>query len=356
MTLLLNRGLLAGLCLLAVAVGPAVHSADWQGIAQWDNDLLTGTDEGYTNGARIAFARELPADSAGHSLLESTLRDLTGAMGTGSLSKLRFPDDRATRFQYGFGLTQLMFTPDDPSALTPPPGSRPYAGWLGLELSLQASGSEAANTVTVSMGTTGSRSLAADTQDWVHRNISDSPVFQGWRTQAPGELTLNVHFDHKRRLSFPDLLNEALVPTDGFFEWGGALGNFQTNAYVGAHVRAGYNLPERHSAPRVQLGSVTETIFGDKRGERGDLSFYSFAGARGYAVLHDISLAGPLFREWDEAVDVKPWVGELTFGLAARWRFVELSLAQTLRSDEFAGQRNRSRYGSVMVRVELTGW
>ena len=34
-----------------------------QFMVQWDNDLLTGTDDGYTNGARIALAKELSPDS-----------------------------------------------------------------------------------------------------------------------------------------------------------------------------------------------------------------------------------------------------------------------------------------------------
>ncbi|MFP4156918.1 MAG: lipid A deacylase LpxR family protein [Opitutales bacterium] len=323
----------------------------WQWITQWDNDLLTGTDEGYTNGARIALARELPGDSREHYFLERTLRRLSGAEGGGGLRQLRFPEAAASRFQYGMGLTQLMFTPDDPSDLTPPEGARPYAGWLGLEFSLQASAEDTANTVTLSIGTTGELSFAEEAQEWVHREISDSPIFQGWDSQAPGELTLNLHLDHKRRLSFLDGGSMGAIEADGFLEWGGALGNFGTNAYVGSHIRVGLNLPDRHVTPRVQLGSFTETIFGEPRVEPGDLSFYTFGGVRGYGVLHDISLKGPLFRNWAESVDLEPWVGELSFGVAARWKWTEVSLSHTLRSDEFEDQRNRSRYGSVLLRI-----
>ena len=76
-----------------------------------------------------------------------------------------------------------------------------------------------------------------------------------------------------------------------------------------------------------------------------------FGGVRGYGVLHDISLGGPVFRDWAESVDVEPLVAELSFGVAARWKRIELSLFHTLRSDEFEGQRNRSRYGSVLLRI-----
>lgn len=323
----------------------------WQLIGQWDNDLLTGTDEGYTNGARIAFVRQLPADSEEHYFLENALRRLSGASGRNWMDELRFPASDAVRFQYGFGLTQLMFTPEDPYAPTPPPGQRPYAGWLGLEFSLQASSGDSASTATVTLGTTGDLSYAGDMQKWTHQNISDSPIFLGWETQAPGELTLNLHLDHKQRLRFLDAARDWPVEVEGFYEWGAALGNFRTAAYLGGFLRAGHNLPARHATPRVQLGSFTETIFaaGDEREDK--FSLYGFAGLRGYGVLHDISLDGPVFRNWNESVDSEPWVGEIIFGLGARWQEIELSLAHTLRSDEFEGQRNRSRYGSVMLRI-----
>lgn len=337
---------------LAVPMGAAAAAdTPWQFIGQWDNDLLTGTDDGYTNGARIAFARELSADSEAHYFLENTLRRLTGADGGSGFDDFRFPETKADRFQYGVGLTQLMFTPDDSDARTPGRGERPYAGWLGLEFSLQAGAGDSTSTATLSVGTTGRLSYAEDIQTWVHQNISDSPVFQGWDSQAPGEPTLNLHLDHKHRLTFLDATGGWPVEIDGFYEWGGALGNFRTDAYLGALLRAGHNLPASYASPRVQLGSFTDTIFDDDPPANEDVSFYGFAGARGYAVLHDISLDGPLFRDWDESVDSEPWVGELSFGLAARWRRVELSLSHTLRTDEFDHQRNRSRYGSVMLRV-----
>lgn len=326
-------------------------SSPWQLIGQWDNDLLTGTDEGYTNGTRIAIARELPENSEEHYFLENTLRRLSGASGEALFDEWRLPASRALRFQYGFGLTQLMFTPEDPDALSAPPGERPYAGWLGLEFSLQASSRDSASSATISLGTSGQLSYADDIQKWIHQNVSDSPIFSGWETQAPGELTLNLHLDHKKRLDFLDLAQDWPVAIDGFYEWGGALGNFRTAAYLGGFLRAGYKLPASYATPRVQLGSFTETILAPSEEKKSSISIYGFVGIRGYGVLHDISLDGPLFRDWEHSVDTEPWVGELSFGLGARWQEIELSLAHTLRTDEFKNQGNRARYGSVMLRI-----
>lgn len=340
------------ICLIAQVALLLVPASGAQFIVQWDNDLLTGTDDGYTNGARIAYAQELSPESKQHHFLQNTLRNLTGSDRGNAVSDFRFPDAGEIRYQYGTGLTQLMFTPADPDTTTPTQGERPYAGWLGLEFSLQASAGNSASTATLSVGTTGQNSYAQEAQEWVHENISDSPIFQGWDSQAPGELTLNLHLDHKHRITWLNHTQEWPLQVDGFYEWGAALGNFRTNAYLGALIRAGYNLPSSYATPTVQLGSFTETLFASDESQNNVFSLYGYAGTRGYAVLHDITLDGPLFRDWDESVNSKPWVGELSLGVAARYKWIELSLSHTLRSDEFEHQENRSRYGSVLLRLD----
>ena len=336
---------------LGLSGGAAESLNTWQAIIQFDNDLLTGTDDGYTNGTRLAFARQLPTDSGVYTRMQNMLLSFTGAEGDDPLSNFRFPDQDDLRFQYGIGFSQLMFTPKTPETVRPPDGERPYAGWLGLEFSLQASASGSASTATLSIGTTGRYSYARQTQKWVHQNISGSPIFQGWDSQAPGEPTINLHFDHKHRLTFLDKTQRWPIQADGFLEWGTALGNLRTDAYVGTFIRVGYHLPDSYTSPRVELGSFTETIFKDNPDAATDFSVYGFAGLRGYGVLHDITLDGPLFRDWDESVNLEHWVGEFSAGLAARWHWAEISLSHTMRSDEFEGQRNPSRYGSILLRL-----
>ncbi|MDQ8194993.1 lipid A deacylase LpxR family protein [Coraliomargarita sp. SDUM461004] len=347
----IHHQLLLVLCSLGSSLLSTAAERPWQLIGQWDNDLLTGTDEGYTNGARIAFARQLASGSEEHYILEKTLRRLTGAERGNTINHFRFPDEGESTFQYGIGLTQLMFTPENTTTATPPQGERPYAGWMGLEFSLQASAGDSASSATLSIGTTGQHSYAQEVQEWVHNNISDSPIFQGWDSQAPAELTINVHLDHKQRLRFFDHTQNWPLQIDGFYEWGAALGNFRTDAYLGALLRIGHNLPNSYITPRVQLGSFTATIFDNGRAANQDFSIYAYTGARGYAVLHDITLDGPVFRDWDESVNSEPWVGEFSFGIAARYKWIEVSLSHTLRGDEFEHQENRSRYGSILLRL-----
>ena len=341
-------------CLLAArlpASPPASDSPPWQAIVQFDNDLLTGTDRDYTNGARVAFIREFDTKKPSANLLQKGLYALSGAKADAPFHEHRLPGEGPLRFAWGFGLTQLMYTPDNPTALAAPEGERPYAGWLGLEFSLHAKNSESVSSVTLSFGTTGDASHAEQTQEWVHTHISGSPIYQGWDSQVPGEFTLNLHFDHKRRAGFLDFSRDWPVEFDGYYEWGAALGNFRTDAYLGAILRTGYNLPATFSTPRVQLGSYGHALFRKEAPDAAPLSVFGFAGARGSAVLHDITIDGPLFRDFDTAVESEPVVGELLFGIGLRYAWAELTLSHTYRSNEFNGQHANQEFGSVILRL-----
>ncbi len=320
---------------------------------QWDNDLLTGSDRDYTNGARVAYVRDLDPDAATHNFLQQALYRLSGAAPDAPFGNLRFPNNAPQRFAWGVGLTQLMYTPDDFTTATAPKGERPYAGWLGLECSLHVKNDNSASSVTLSLGTTGSLSYAQEAQEWVHTNISGSPIYQGWDSQVPGELTVNLHFDHKQRIGCLDSTADWPVEFDGYYEWGAALGNFRTDGYLGGLLRAGYNLPATYATPRVQIGSYGHALFREEDPDAPPVSIFGFTGLRGSAVLHDITLDGPVFRDFDTGVDRRPFVGELLVGVGLRWGYCDLSLSRTLRTNEFYGQNENQVFGSVMFRAHL---
>ncbi len=347
-----QRLLLALLVSSSVLFGVSL-AADSQLIVQWDNDLLTGSDRDYTNGARVAFLQELDRDTDTHNMLQQCLGYFIGVESGGMFRDRRFDAGEELRFSWGVGLTQLMFTPEDPSAFSAPEGQRPYAGWLGLELSLNVGSSDSSGSFTLSIGTTGENSLAQYTQEWVHENVSDSPIFQGWDSQVPGEMTVNLHFDCKQRLHFLDFTADWLIEFDGYYEWGAALGNFRTDAYVGSLFRFGYNLPAIYTTPRVQLGSYSDELFRDSEVDAGRVSLIGFFGFRGYGVLHDITLDGPVFRDFDSGVESEPWVGEMVTGVGVQIRPIELTVAHTFRTNEFSGQTESLEFGSVLFRASM---
>ncbi len=329
--------------------------SDWQVLLQLDNDLFSGSDRDYTNGVRIGFVQEIPLESSEGQTMNRRVREGSNQFTKklqGKLGMFGIKPDTELSFARGFGMNQLMFTPEDPLALRAPDGERPYASWLGLEYSLHYKTDYYANSITLSVGTTGESSLAQPTQNWVHRNISHSPLFQGWDSQVPSELTLNLHFDHKQRFRGLPNLTRGGLKFDGYYEGGIAAGNFRSDAYVGALARIGYRLPSSFSMPRVQLGNYGHQLFPDKNDYGRKFSAYAFAGVRATGVLHDITLDGPVFRKFDTSVESKPLVGELLVGWGLRYRKVDLVFSQTIRSDEFTGQTANQQFGSFMLRFQ----
>jgi hypothetical protein len=322
-------------------------------LIQLDNDLFFNNDKDYTSGVRIAQIREFERTPKALNRVQNLLQPMTGAKSDSSFNQFRLSGKEAIRYSWGTGITQLMFTPKDYDASTPLPGERPYAGWLGLEFSLHAKTERCASSVTMTLGTTGKNSLAQGTQDWVHRNISKSQTFKGWDSQVPSEITLNFFFDHKKRLMKEAMMRDSLIELDGYSEWGAALGNFKTNAYVGGMIRAGYNLKSSYSIPRVQVGSYGHELFEKADPNRGPFSIYGFFGGRAAAVLHDITLNGPVFQNYEHTVKTKPLVGELVTGCGISWNQLELSLSRTFRTREFKSQNNSHSFGSVLLRFIL---
>lgn len=334
-------------CLL---LGLGSASGSQQAILQVDNDLFTGSDRNYTNGLRLAYIQEIPQGKGLDPLLTKSLQPLSDFARRLPISQLQTFEADELRYAWGCGLTQLMFTPEERTTALPPAGERPYAGWLGFEFSLHAKSDDAVSGLTLTLGTTGDASLAGETQDWWHGVIGSS-LFQGWDSQVPAEMTLNLHLDYKRRLGFFDPTETWPLQLDGYYEWGGALGNFRTDAYVGGLLRCGYNLPATYSVPRIQLGSYGHALFKEDPPDQQLFSVVAFAGLRGTTVLHDITLDGTVFRDGDTSTESEPLVGEFIYGLSIRYGWLELSASRTRRSDEFEGQARNHSFGSFMVRL-----
>ena len=81
---------------------------------------------------------------------------------------------------------------------------------------------------------------------------------------------------------------------------------------------------------------------------RRGVGWYVFGGVGGYAVGHDITLDGNVFRG-GRSVDRKPFVADFELGAAVFWRNVRLGYTQVWRTKEFDGQRENFTFGSVSL-------
>jgi hypothetical protein len=176
--------------------------------------------------------------------------------------------------------------------------------------------------------------------------------FAGWDSQVPNEFTVNLYSTQRRRLGLlpPD---GRAFGIDGFLEWRIGLGNFFTGLNAGALVRFGWNLPVDFSDARLSVTAYSHQPFKTTRLDRSDWSFYGIVGAQGAAVAHNITLDGPVFRDFDTGTSSEPLVGELYAGFGVRYRRLNFSYVHTYRSREFKGQDEAQSFGSLTLGYRL---
>ena len=203
----------------------------------------------------------------------------------------------------------------------------------------------------LSLGLVGPEAYAKEAQDFVH-DVRGIDRFEGWDSQIPNEPTLNLHLSQKRRLRFLESL-EWLFSTDGILEMGADIGTYRTAAYVGSLARFGYNLPIDFSDPRISMTANTQEIGDSGATESHPFSLYGLVGGRASGVVHDITLDGPLFRDFDTGVSTRWGVAEGYLGFGVRWDTWECSYVHTFRTKEFEGQNDSQRFGSVVIRARF---
>ena len=316
-----------------------------------DNDLFANKDQDYTNGARISWIsgnRKLKDIGS----IQRALRPFTG--DEQSLQAFRgitgFDDPSNVQYNYGFSLTQLMFTPENFSSLTQPEGERRYAGWAALGFSLHTKDDQTLNSVEFLVGVTGKYSYAQETQDFIH-DIRDIDKFLGWDDQIPTEVTADLSFVQKRRLNFGG--NERALSMDGVGEWGMRLGSFRTTAHVGGMVRAGLFLPADFTDPRLSETAYANKYFSSGSALKSNWSLFLLAGFKGTVVAHDATLDGPLFHDFSTGNTREPFVGEVYAGIGMRIRSVEVAYAHTWRTIEYEEQDGGANFGTLSIRFQF---
>ena len=317
-----------------------------------DNDLFSGEDRDYTNGARASWISE-NRPAFGYLPARQVLEKLSGADEASSLIRNISGFERGdiesgnVVLNYGLSVTQLMFTPADFESTTQPPGERRYAGFLGLGFSLHAKNERVLNSAELILGTVGPRSYAEETQDFIH-DLRGIPEFQGWDDQIPNEFTLDLSFIQKRRARFLER-PERNFSMDGFTEWGARLGTFRTRAHAGGFFRIGFHLPADFTDPRISATAYSQRLFENDQPSDSDWSLYGLVGASAAAVLFDATLDGPLFKNFETGNTRETWVGETYLGFGLRWKSLEFSYVHTFRSEEYKEQSGGSEFGSLAL-------
>ena len=317
------------LLLLAACVaappGLSATGEPWSLTVRAENDLPANADRYYSNGVSLAFARCVAeADAFWPQVLAVPGLDRPGVLSQ------------------GFDLGQIMVTPADIQRPVPDPNDRPYAGLLYVAATWQRFDESDYAALKLITGVIGPPSLAEQTQKAIHRLI-DSPLPQGWDHQLRTEPILNVVYERRTRLGrwgdgrgwTADALGVA----------GGTLGNILTQAYAQAQLRAGWRTPQDFGTSLIRgIGALPPAR------NAGPWGAHAFVGAGGFAVAHNATLDGSLFRS-GPGVGHRTWVPAAEAGLVLRGRGWQLTASWVVWGREFDAQLQHAEFGTLALAV-----
>lgn len=222
---------LRGVAVFAVVAWAPAH-AGLLNVA-WDNDLLTGSDKGYTNGLRLSWlSTAAEQNDECKTCVVAGLRDgFSWLPGVGS---------PGSRHAVAVSLRQMMVTPENIEAAAPQYDDIPYMGYLSVESFLYSWNHTRMTGYGITAGIIGPDSGAERAQKWVHK-ISGSTDPQGWDNQLGTDIVGGLHVTHAHR--FLVLGEKQAIRNE--FVWGASAqaSTFLSNAMLGIFWRAGRNLP-----------------------------------------------------------------------------------------------------------------
>lgn len=326
-----GRTTVLALLVILTAVPPVAAAEEEKGTLSinFENDLFYNTDRNYTNGVRAAWL-SAPDDTPAWMARAARLFPL-------------FLEDGTARASYAIG--QNMYTPEDITVPDPPPGDRPYAGWLYGTIGVIAENRERLDQLGLTIGMVGPASLARQTQTLIHSIVgADRP--QGWATQLQNEPGIVLTYQRSWRQAVSERLVLGL-PFEVTPHAGGAIGNIYTYGDAGVTVRLGDNLSLDYGPPLIPPGPPGSGYFVPQ-----GFGWYLFAGLEGRAVLRNIFLDGNSFRH-SRSVNKKPFIADFQFGGAIIWGKLRLSYTHVLRTHEFNGQHAGGNFGSFNLSVRF---
>jgi hypothetical protein len=307
---------------------PAPARADVYNVI-FENDLFYRRDRDYTNGIEFNWSPSPDRDDAHPAWLAQRLPAFFAR------------DD--LRASYSLG--QMMFTPEDTKASDPPSDMRPYAGYLygAVALTGRAQGRE--DQLRIQLGMIGPASLAADSQDLVHR-IRGFDLPQGWHTQLRDEPGLVISYRRMNALASIDSHGEHIF--DLAANYGGALGNVFDYVDAGLTARLGFGLPDDSGPPQIDPSRPGSRIYQPQ----GEFGAYLFAGIQARAVARNLFLDGNSFQP-SRSVPKEILVGDVSAGAALAFKRFRLSFMHVFRSREYRTQNGFDEFGTLALSLNF---
>jgi hypothetical protein len=294
-----------------------------------ENDAFYKVDRHYTSGLQAVWVPDMEVPPP------DWIRTLSRGMRSFSAGPIR----------HGYSVGQSMFTSSDLDLEDPPPGERPYAGWLYASIGLGAESGRRLDEVGLTVGVIGPASLAEQVQEVLH-DVTGARIPRGWDTQLEDELGFVV--TRQRTWRGKDVAPRPRWQLDFSPHVGFALGTVLAYGNAGITMRYGKNLPNDYGPPRLQSGLPATGYFS----QPDHFGWYLFAGVEARAVARNVFLDGNTFHD-SRSVDKEHLIGDLQFGAVFDWPALRLSYTHVMRTREFASQDRADQFGALSFSVKL---
>lgn len=183
-----------------------------------------------------------------------------------------------------------------------------------------------------------------ETQTFIHKVLNCHKP-QGWDDQLHNEVVLNGQWWTKYNWDICDYV--AFVP-----KVGGAVGNIEDFAEIGADLKIGYNI--RRAANNEIMFSMPAPRGGDDiLSWKEKLSIYGYVGASERFYLYNHMLQGSMFNNKDDKlkVDIERFVTEVRAGVVAQYGRFYIMYYAVFRTYEYKHQKNHPDFGGIGI-----GW
>lgn len=307
-----------------------------------DNDFFAGLgrDGGYTNGFQLAAVSPDLRDFGEVDCMPWPARPLNRLLGW-------LQPEGSDRKNALAGLGLALFTPSEHEATGLLPADRPYAAALLLGVGYNARSGHHLRSSQLRVGMVGRSVRGEQIQNGFHTLVG-SEKWRGWDNQLHDEPVFQLQ--HERLQRWTARAPAAGLATDVIAHWGGSLGTLLTFAGAGAEWRIGRNLPDDFGSDPLRPPGVNAAPTGRRPGAATDFHLFASVDLRG--VMRNITLDGNTWRD-SHRVDKRGFVVDVGIGFAVARGDWKLAFARYLRSREFAGQKDRPVFGSLLLSVAL---
>ena len=338
------------------------------GTIRLENDLFTGTDQNYTNGAAITVVSRDLQGALRPECLPQPIGLYARFIGWADPGFWRDSGAQSASQNVVVRFGQSMYTPEDNARTDLIPEDRPYAGLLYLGLAWnrrvhpQAASYEMLDVRELTLGVIGPWSLAEQFQDRVHR-VRGIERFNGWDNQLRNEPAFQMAMERK----YKPYTEGAVRPgwsSDVIRSYALRVGNIETAASTGVELRAGWNIPNDFGSYPIRPGAENRPPSGvadlrtttPQSAKAPKPGAHVFLNLEAKAVAWDFSLDGNMFRD-SHHVSRRPWVAQAAIGVSSQWivagRGARLAVMRVWRTREFDQQIGHHAFGSIAFSLEF---